>query len=224
MKSKSTNSEKESGAEFLTDLSNRRVHILNTTTKFIARHGFWGLTLREVAAEEGITEAGLLYYFKTKEGLLIEVLNYRDAMDRLSVSKQLGLKKPLWGTLADKIPIGLKDLSIATMQRNAEQPEIVRLYSVLQGESLSSTHPAHEYFGEREESVLAEFAIAAHRDNVSDPDLTARQVLAAMDGIELRWLQNLDEIDLMADWRAIIDLLIPGVEPKDLRGTFDIEE
>ena len=48
----------------------RRKAILETTVSFISQFGFWGFTIRDVAQAQNITEAGLLYYFKSKEQLL----------------------------------------------------------------------------------------------------------------------------------------------------------
>ena len=53
----------------------RRKAILETTVSFISQFGFWGFTIRDVAQAQNITEAGLLYYFKSKEQLLEETLN-----------------------------------------------------------------------------------------------------------------------------------------------------
>ena len=52
----------------------RRKAILETTVSFISQFGFWGFTIRDVAQAQNITEAGLLYYFKSKENLYREVL------------------------------------------------------------------------------------------------------------------------------------------------------
>jgi len=35
-------------------------------------------------------------------------------------------------------------------------------------------------------------------------------VLAAMDGVQLRWLRNLDSIDLVADWELASRRILSG--------------
>ena len=50
----------------------RRKSILETTISFISQFGFWGFTIRDVAQAQNITEAGLLYYYNSKEQLLEE--------------------------------------------------------------------------------------------------------------------------------------------------------
>ena len=80
---------------------------------------------------------------------------------------------------------------------------------LLQGEALSEDHPAHEYFQLREKNVLKEYAVAAARDHVSNPERTAIQVLGAMDGLQLRWLSSGCALDFAEEWRQLIELIIP---------------
>ena len=76
-------------------------------------------------------------------------------------------------------------------------------------EALSKDHPVHEYFEQREINLLKEYAFAAKRDGVADPERTALQVLSAMEGLQLRWLNGSHDVDFIGEWKAIIDLLIP---------------
>lgn len=191
----------------------RKKRILETTVSFISQFGFWGFTIRDVAQAQNITEAGLLYYFKSKEQLLEETLKYADRINQIAIAKHLGVEDMTGEVLQDGIAyhcdLGLKDISIATVETNASRPELVRLYTLLESEALSKDHPVHEYFKQRETSVLKEYEFAAKRDGVPDPERTALQVLSAMDGLQLRWLNGSHDVDFVEEWKAIIDLLIP---------------
>lgn len=55
----------------------RREQIVDVATDLVARHGFSGLALQEVADAVGITQAGLLHYIGTKNGLLELLLDQR---------------------------------------------------------------------------------------------------------------------------------------------------
>ena len=105
--------------------------------------------------------------------------------------------------------LGLKAISTGTVETNADRPEMVRLYTLLESEALSKDHPVHEYFEQREINLLREYAFAAKRDGVADPERTALQVLSAMEGLQLRWLNGSHDVDFVGEWKAIIDLLIP---------------
>ena len=102
-----------------------------------------------------------------------------------------------------------KAIPTGPVEANAARPEMVRLYTLLESEALSKDHPVHEYFEQREINLLKEYAFAAKRDAVPDPERTALQVLSAMEGLQLRWLNGSHDIDFVEEWKAIIDLLIP---------------
>ena len=105
--------------------------------------------------------------------------------------------------------LGLKAISTGTVETNADRPEMVRLYTLLESEALSKDHPVHKYFEQREINLLKEYTFAAKRDGVADPERTALQVLSAMEGLQLRWLNGSQDVDFVGEWKALIDLLIP---------------
>jgi hypothetical protein len=88
-----------------------------------------------------------------------------------------------------------------------KQPEIVRLYAVLQAEALDEIHPAHDYFVQRESWIMDQFAKIVMGD-VDDPPSTARLLVAMINGLEQQWLRANQSFDLLAAWdRAIASLL-----------------
>ena len=141
----------------------RRKAILETTVSFISQFGFWGFTIRDVAQAQNITEAGLLYYFKSKEQLLEETLKYADRTNQIAIAEHLGVQGVTGEVLDDGIAyhcdLGLKAISTGTVETNADRPEMVRLYTLLESEALSKDHPVHEYFEQREINLLKEYAI-----------------------------------------------------------------
>lgn len=188
----------------------RRSQILDAATLQIADRGFWGLTLREVAAACGITEAGVLHHVGSKDGLLVAVLEHRDLVDNLRLAERLGI--PVESLDDDPVPVGLRALCSAFMARNAAQPEIVRLYTVLQAESLNEGHPAYDYFQSREKWATELFSRAAHTDGVAEGDVaaTAREILAGMDGLQLRWLRDPEGVDLLEMWEDLASRILAG--------------
>ena len=166
----------------------RKKAILETTVSFISQFGFWGFTIRDVAQAQNITEAGLLYYFKSKEQLLEATLKYADRTNQIAIAEHLGVEGVTGEVLQDGIAyhcdLGLKAISTGTVETNAGRPEMVRLYTLLESEALSKDHPVHEYFEQREINLLKEYTFAAKRDGVVDPERTALQVLSAMEGLD----------------------------------------
>ena len=169
----------------------RRKAILETTISFISQFGFWGFTIRDVA----------------------QTLKYADRTNQIAIAEHLGVQGVTGEVLDDGIAyhcdLGLKAISTGTVETNADRPEMVRLYTLLESEALSKDHPVHEYFEQREINLLKEYTFAAKRDGVADPERTALQVLSAMEGLQLRWLNGSHDVDFVGEWKAIIDLLIP---------------
>ena len=178
----------------------RRRQILEATTRLIGERGFWALSMQDVADACGLTVPGLLHHVGSKDRLLLEVLDHRDTEDFLALARELGLDvTDVWGRWPASI--SLPQVCEALAARNATQPEIVRLFAVLEAESLAPDHPACDYFRRRQERTLRGFAaLAAGRTR--DPLSLARQVVALMDGLQIQWLRAPEPTDLVGEWRA----------------------
>ena len=187
----------------------RRRQIIDVATGLIADRGFWGVSMQDIADRCGLTVPGLLRHMESKVGLLIAVLEHRDIEDARSLRTHLGGGE-------DEVPddwanggpsgVDLRELCAVTMRRNATQPEIVRLFTVLAAESLAPTHPAHAYFTRRREQATVAYAALA--EHVSDqPELLARQLLAMMDGLQIQWLRNPEATDLTREWESAAETL-----------------
>lgn len=184
----------------------RRRQIIEVTTRLIAERGFWGLSMQDVADDCGLTVPGLLHHVGSKDSLLVAVLEHRDDADARSLAGELGLPADrLWQDGPDMVT--LPQVCAALVRRNAGQPEIVRLFAVLEAESLAPDHPAHEYFQSRQLRILD--SLAALAPKAADPRALASQVIAMMDGLQLQWLREPDRFDLVAAWDAAALRLFP---------------
>ncbi|HLQ61125.1 MAG TPA: TetR/AcrR family transcriptional regulator [Candidatus Acidoferrales bacterium] len=70
---------------------NRRVEILDAATAVIVREGFQNASMKQIAAEAGISQSLIHHYFKNKEELLVRLL------DRLDEEALAGLRRELEG-------------------------------------------------------------------------------------------------------------------------------
>lgn len=193
----------------------RRRQIIDVATSLIADRGFWGVSMQDIADRCGLTVPGLLRHMESKVGLLIAVLEHRDVEDARSLRTHLGAgEDEMPDDWADGGPTGvdLRRLCAATMRRNATQPEMVRLFTVLAAESLEPTHPAHAYFARRQEQAAAAYAALA-RPLTDRPELLVRQILAMMDGLQLQWLRDPENIDLAQEWETAAEALFAGLAP-----------
>lgn len=181
----------------------RREDILSATVAVYAEAGYRGSSLREIARRVGITHAGLLYYFPTKEALLAAVLERRDTEDieREHLSAPPGLD-------ALRRLVTLNDY-------NTRHPGIVDLYARLAAEAVATDHPAHDYF-ERHYRMARSYAVESFRvlaargelrDGV-DPERAALTLVALMDGLQVQWLSNPEAVDLVGSLRFYLQTLL----------------
>ncbi|HSI19305.1 MAG TPA: helix-turn-helix domain-containing protein [Sphingomonas sp.] len=185
----------------------RRAAILEQATAIVGEHGYNGFGIQELAQRCGLTKAGLLHHFPSKEQLLIAVLRERDRQDEIAVAAFPGVVEPGHGGDPAALSTILTSLR-AIVSRNATRPEFVRLYAMLRAEALHPDHPAHAWFCNREAATLEMFTqmVARHVDR---PRSVARQVIALMSGLELQWLRDGQRFDLVAEWDLGIAALLP---------------
>lgn len=175
----------------------RRNQIIDIASVLISERGYWGISIRDIAMRCEITDTAILHHFGNKENLLLAIIEKRDEDDRRAFADYLGVDRD---KLYQSIPgISVEVVCQAIVRRNASQPEIVRLYSLLSAEALQPNHPVHEYFARREQRVIETFASA--RCNLKmEPVERGRLLLSLMDGVQLRWLRDINNIDLIAEW------------------------
>jgi AcrR family transcriptional regulator len=181
----------------------RREDIITAAAVAYGELGYHGSSLREIAKRVGISHAGLLYYFPTKEALLAAVLERRDAED--SEREQL------------TVPPGLEVLRhfVALAEHNVRHPGIVDLYSRLAAEAVAPDHPAHEYFVRHyraaRDGVHESFEALAARGELRDgvePAPAALTFIALMDGLQVQWLTVPGDVDLVGSLRFYLQNLL----------------
>jgi len=183
----------------------RREEILAAATRVFGSKGYHAGSLVDVAEQVGITHAGVLHHFGSKDKLLWAVLEYRDRVDVEHLEGQ-------------HIPGGL-DLFrhlMTTARMNAGRRGIVQAYAVLTGESVTDGHPAATWVTERFAVLRGEITgallqVAQDRDVELD-DRRARRaasaVIGVMDGLQVQWLLDPDAVDLAEDTAFAIEAIL----------------
>lgn len=170
----------------------RRSQLITEATRLISELGFRRFTIAELARACGITRAGVLHHFASKEKLLLAVLAARDLNDAEAVLAEIDVDRAEVRGIFDRVVL-----------RNASQPEIVRLYTVVAAEALDPEHPAHRYFIDRWE--LAVGWMGQLLEGMARPGRDiAIEIHAFMDGLQLNWLRD-PAIDVAAQWAAFAD-------------------
>ncbi|WP_292830858.1 TetR/AcrR family transcriptional regulator [Microbacterium sp.] len=182
----------------------KRDEILERALEVIAREGYRGASVKELAEAVGLSQAGLLHYFDSKEELFTEILRKRDEVD---IAEQ---------DLVGDEPADLRAAYLAVIRHNAEVPGLVQLFARLSVDATDPAHPAHRFFIERGVGLRTFFASAiadrqatgAITDRI-DADTLARIVHAVVDGMQVQWMLEPD-VDMAATVEALFELLSPA--------------
>ena len=165
----------------------RRAQIVEAASALIARRGYAGASLRLIGDAVGMTPAGLLRHFDTKQDLLFAVLDdWRVQTSQLpSASSSPGL-----GHFAE-----YGDL----MRYHMAHPGLIELFLTMCTEASDPTHPARGWVAARYEAIVADgirhLRYAAEHGEIppmstETMEIEVRGLYAMMDGLELQWIAN----------------------------------
>ena len=176
----------------------KREEILEAALSVVAAHGYRKASVREIADAAGLSPAGLLHYFGTKEELFVAILRARDERDEL-----------------EYVGEDTTEAFLAVIRHNASVPGLVQLYSQLAAEAGDPEHPAHAYFRARtatvEGAAIAGVIEAQDAGGISadlDPAWVVRSLHALADGLQSAWMLD-PTLDMAADIERFIALLRP---------------
>ncbi|MET8983556.1 TetR/AcrR family transcriptional regulator [Streptomyces sp. NPDC004539] len=159
----------------------RREQILRAALEVFGDHGERGASLKEIADRVGMSQAGVLHYFGSREELLVAVLEERDARGGRATAHVTSPGEALATTAA----------------RNTGERGLVDLFVTLSAAASDPAHPAHAFFTRRYDELTDSLATGLRegqrhgrtRDDVR-PDQLARMLIALSDGLQLQWLLN----------------------------------
>jgi AcrR family transcriptional regulator len=158
----------------------RKQRILAVAQRLLTRNGWRNTSLAQIARDAGVTPAGLLHHFESKEQLLHAVLDARDADDDAHADRSSG------------------DL-IVEVARVAERfqrsPEMVGTFAVLLVENILPDAPLHDRLLRRYRDAVDIVADHIRRGQSAgryradiDPVVKAAEILAFINGMETTWL------------------------------------
>ena len=157
----------------------RRQRILAVAQRLITRNGGRGTTLSQIAQAAGVTTAGLLHHFESKEQLLHAVLDARDADDMAHVDMS--------GDVVEQLE--------RVTDRFERAPGLIGLFTVLLTENLNPDAPLHDRFLSRYQDGLTIVAEGIRRGQRAgryradlDPAVKAVEIIAFLYGMETSWL------------------------------------
>lgn len=173
-----------------------RERILDATMNVLAESGFRGMRVAEVAKRVGITEAGVLHHYPSKQALLDAVLEYRERPSRLFSPEA----HDLHGLAAI--------MALADVAKLIESnPVRAQLLIVLKAEGFGPEKIAVEYLAKRERNLhksITRYLREGQRDGDIRDDIDVRKVsmeiTAMMSGLNLQWFTLGKSFSLTAAW------------------------
>jgi len=167
-------------ATLLAKGEDRKQRILDVAQRLLARNGWRNTTLAQIAREAGVTAAGLLHHFESKEQLLHAVLDARDADDSAHADY-------LFGDLVEGIA--------NAADRMDRSPQLVGTFAVLMVENIAPDAPLHDRLVTRYQDAVEIVAEGIRRGQADgryradiNPALKAIEILAFVNGMETSWL------------------------------------
>ena len=188
----------------------KREEILLTALDVIASHGYRRASVRDLAEAVGLSQAGLLHYFDSKEELFTSVLRKRDEVNLATVFRD-------GGELPD--PAVLLENYVELIRHRTDVPGLVQLHAALAAESADASHPSHEYFAQRLVFLTSTFAEVFTGLQVRgafaagvDAAAFAVTLVALVDGLQVQWMHD-PGIDMPGQLEHLLALVIvPGSE------------
>jgi AcrR family transcriptional regulator len=187
----------------------RRARILAVAQRMVSRNGGRGTTLGEIAQQAGVSSAGLLHHFASKEQLLNAVLDARDVDDLAN---------------ADLAADTIEQLEGVT-DRFQRSPELIGMFTVLLAENLDPGAPLHDRFLGRYRDAVAIIADSIRRGQRAgryrtdlDPAVKAVEIVAFLSGMETSWLLD-PSIPVTAVFREYTGSLVRQLVPNPPSGT-----
>ena len=191
----------------------KREEILRTALEVFAAGGAKGSSLRGLAEAAGLSQAGLLHYFGSKEELFVEVLRARDQGD-IETFQDEDVVRTL----------------VRVIRHNLDVPGLVELYARLSVAAADPAHPGHAFFVERYAAFRALFRQyvrgmqeRGELDPGLDPEGVATLILAAADGLQTQWMldPSIDMAARVAELWTIIAASQPSVNAPTRVDTHD---
>ncbi len=190
-------------AALLAKGEDRKQRILEVAQRLVTRNGWRNTTLSQIAKEAGVSAAGLLHHFESKEQLLHAVVDARDADDDAHADRS--------GDLLEEIA--------RAGERAERAPELVGTYSVLLVENLMPDAPLHDRLLARQQAAIQIVTSLIRRGQESglyrndfDAATKAVQIVSLVNGLEISWLLD-QSVPLTETLRAYANSLAREFAP-----------
>jgi AcrR family transcriptional regulator len=181
--------------------------IVTSAIKLFGSRGYRATSISSIAADVGITDAGVLHHFPTKLDIFWAVVD-------VFIEQQIG---PFIDFVA---PGGLE--AIRNLGRwgevMEERPEMIALQVLLTAEGIGVHSELHDYYIQRNRDlrdvIVALFADGIARGEIRadcEPETEAMALLAYLDGARIQWVYSEGQHSIARGCRAYVDRLVARI-------------
>jgi AcrR family transcriptional regulator len=135
-------------------------------------------SLKQIAESVGLTEAGVLHYFDSKDDMLVAVLEARDQVATQTYDLQT------WEGVSD------------ALKHTYDTPGQVRLFVEMSVAAANRNHPAHAFMVKRSAELMGQLQSVLGAEG--EDGWLARILVAAAEGLQIQWLRD-SSIDVVGD-------------------------
>jgi AcrR family transcriptional regulator len=194
----------------------KREEILTTALEVIAREGLGRTSIRELADAAGLSQAGLLHYFDSKEELYTAVLRKRDEVN----GERFATLRSAHAAAADGADTADADAVLSSLldviRQAADVPGLAELFARLSVDAAAPEHPAHDFFIDRRrflgELLGPAISTLQAEGRIVDtvPAATLATIVHALaDGLQTQWLLEPD-----LDMADTVEALFTALDPR----------
>ena len=180
----------------------RRAEILAAAIRVLAREGLGEATTRKIAAEAGVNQAMLAYYFGSKDELLFavlqEMMRATGEIVRAALPADVGLAEAIAGSLT------------AFWEHVEAEPELeilqyeLTLYALRRPESAWLARQQYDGYAAVVETLIADAFAAAGATCPISMNALARFIIGGLDGLMLQFISDRDTMRARRDLGLLI--------------------
>ncbi|MBB4860277.1 AcrR family transcriptional regulator [Novosphingobium chloroacetimidivorans] len=171
----------------------RHAQIIATAERLIAENGFNAVSVADIASACGVAKSLVLHYFPSVSNLLAEILA---ALDQRAYT-QIGM------SAVSMVDAQTSRTSLSRiMEHSFSERQLVRLFHVLEAESLSPSHGAYEFFQQRARTIRKFHETALCWKPC--PQTAAVELDAFWNGLQRLWLRD-EALDFRRVWEEFCD-------------------
>lgn len=165
----------------------KRKEILAAALEAYATSGHAGPTLNAIADAVGLTVAGVLHYFPSREHLFVEILRARDEADLARLQA------------ADPPSAGPWEV----LRHAAATPGLVKLFVDMSAAAADPTHPAHDFMQQRHADLVARLSTI---NGLPEGDWRVPIFVAAAEGLQIQWIRD-PTVDVVGQLQRLVEAL-----------------